>query len=167
MHLPNKAQRDTGRAKARRGNGWHTVASALVITMVTMALGCVSKPTPLQQMAEEGRYLVEHVDVTTAPEAKLEAAEELLIHANQYGRVMSQPSAPEDAVKAQLFQHQEREAAALLMRTAAEDYVKHDKVRKARVIYQSIIDTFSEEPYRRIQRSAQSALNYLDINAVR
>jgi hypothetical protein len=138
------------------------LSSALLAGMVTFEAGCAIPSTGLEQMADEGRGIVHQVGLTAPPEAKLRAAEAVLAHADKYDQLINRSTALDYTAKAQRVQRQEREAAALLMRTAADDYVKQRDIQKARAVYKSIIYSFDEQEYGLVRRSAASALDYLD-----
>ena len=113
-------------------------------------------------MADEGLGLTKGVQFSSPPEVKLHTAQDLLTHASKYDQLISRSTAPDYTAKAHRVQHQEREAAATLMREAAADYAKRQDMAKARAIYQSIVTNFSEEEYLPIRRAAESALHQLN-----
>jgi hypothetical protein len=134
----------------------------LFVGILLVLASCAAEPTPLQLIADEGLGITKRVNFSSSPEAKLQTAQDLLTHAAQYDQLISRSTALEYTAKAQRFQRQEREAAAMLMREAAADYARQKKMAKARDIYQSIVTTFPEEEYRPIRRSAESSLQQLD-----
>jgi hypothetical protein len=101
-------------------------------------------------------------DFSASPESKLTEAQALLAHAEEYEPLIRHPPSAIERARAERFQREEREAAAMLMRTAAEDYVNQQDIGRARTVYRSLLDVFPETDYGAIHRGAQSALNYLE-----
>jgi hypothetical protein len=144
------------------------IGTAVLLSIITAALGCTVEPTTAQQIADEGLAIIQHVDVKAAPEAKLHTADELLRHAKKYEQLMSRSTDPQYSWKVEAFQLHERKAVAVLMRLAAEEYVQSRDMAKARTVYNSMLeifpDTDNEGP---IRRSAMSALNTLEMDLAR
>jgi hypothetical protein len=113
-------------------------------------------------LATKGLSLTKRVEFGSAPEAKLQTAQDLLSHASKYDQLISRSTELSYSAKAHGLQRQEREAAALLMREAAADYAKRKDVTKAREIYQFLFTTFPEDEYRSIRRGAESSLKQLN-----
>jgi len=134
-----------------------TIAGLLIVLS-----GCAVESSPLQDMADEGLVITKGVPFSAPPEVKLHTAQDLLTHASKYDQLISRSTAPAYTAKAHRIQHQEREAAATLMREAAADYAKRQDMAKARAIYQSIVTNFPEEKYGPIRRAAESALTQLN-----
>ena len=134
----------------------------LVAAMLLVLAGCPVESSPLQDMADEGLGLTKGVQFSSPPEVKLHTAQDLLTHASKYDQLISRSTAPDYTAKAHRVQHQEREAAAILMREAAADYAKRQDMAKARAVYQSIVTNFPEEEYLPIRRAAESALHQLN-----
>jgi predicted lipid-binding transport protein (Tim44 family) len=149
-------------AQMRPGERGQNLTSALLAGMVTIEAGCAIPSTGLEQMADEGRGIVQQVGLKAPPEEKLRAAEAALAHADKYDQLINRSTSLDYTAKARGVQRQEREAAALLMRTAANDYVKQRDIQRARAVYKSIIYSFDEQEYGPVRRSATSALDYLD-----
>jgi hypothetical protein len=69
---------------------------------------------------------------------------------------------PRYIAEAQRIQRHEREAAAILLRTAAEDYVAQQNAEGARTIYHFIVESFDQTEYEPVRQSARSALTSLE-----
>jgi hypothetical protein len=140
------------------------IRAAALLGILTIAAGCPAEPTA-QQMADEGQDIIRQVDMNAPSEAKLHAADRLLRHAEKYSQLMGRSSDARYSAKAHGFQRHEREAAAVLMRLAAEEYVQNRDMPKARTVYHSMLETFpdtdNEAP---IRRSAMAALNILEMD---
>ena len=107
-------------------------------------------------------WATKRVNFSSPPEAKLQVARDLLTHASMYDQPISRSTEVRYVANAHRLQRQEREAAAVLMREAADDYAKGQDLAKARAAYQSIITSFPEEDYGPIRRAAESSLNQLN-----
>jgi hypothetical protein len=144
------------------------IGTATLLSIVTFSAGCYAEPTTLQQVADEGLAIIRRLDLNAAPEAKLHAAEALLRHAEKYSQLMSRSTDMQYTAKARDFQRHEREAVAVLMRMAAEEYVQRRDMPKARTVYHSMLETFSDtDTDGAIRRSAMSALNTLEMDLAR
>jgi hypothetical protein len=139
------------------------IGAAVLLGIVTFAVGCSSESTTPQEIADEGLAIIRHVDMNATPEAKLHAAEELLRHAKKYSELMSRSTDTEYLATVEDFQRHERRAMAVLMRMAAEEYVEHRDMEKARTVYQSMLEAFPDADGP-IRRSAMSALNTLEMD---
>lgn len=129
---------------------------------VMLVAGCAAAPTHLQLLAEEGLQLRKGTDYSSSPEAKLHTAQELVAHAAKYDQLMNRTTDSAYLVQAHRFQRDEREAALLLMREAAEDYTVRKDTARARRTYESVVSTFWEEDQRAIRESAEASLSRLD-----
>jgi hypothetical protein len=108
----------------------HTIrehaARALYVSIVFFVAGCGATHWPgLTDLAEEGHGIIQRGDLTAPPGTKVRAAEAILTHADKYDQLINRSTDPRYIAEAQRIQRQEREAAAILLRTAADDYVAH------------------------------------------
>lgn len=143
-----------------KGNWYRITVSMLLGTVL-----CASCATdPVQRLTKEGRELTQQTSVTASPEDKLQTADKLLRHAEQYKQWVIPTESNKRYVEIARAQRQEREAAAILMRSAADDFVKRQEIDKARAVYRRVLETFKNEDYEPIRRSATSALRYLETN---
>jgi hypothetical protein len=53
----------------------------------------------------------------------------------EYDSLIRHPAGATDRASVERFQREECEAAAMLMRTAAEDYIKQQEIGRARPVY--------------------------------
>jgi hypothetical protein len=144
------------------------IRAAALLGILIFVGGCPAEPTTPEQMADEGLAIFRHVNLNAAPEAKLHAAEELLRHADKYNRLMSRSTDIQYTAKAHGFQRHEREAVAVLMRMAAEEYVQRRDMPRAQTVYHSMLETFPDtDDEGPIRRSAMSALNTLEMDLAR
>jgi hypothetical protein len=112
-------------------------------------------------MADEGRTVIRQGELTAEPATKLRAAEATLAHADKYDQLINRSTNPQYMAEATRVQREERDAAATLMRAAADEYVKQQNVEQARRAYKLILDSFDTKEYGRVRRSALAALNNL------
>ena len=106
----------------------------LLAAILLVLAGCAAEPSQLQRLGDEGLSITKRVNFSSPPEAKLQAAQDLLTHASIYDQLINRSTDARFIAKAHRVQHQEREAAATLMREAAADYVKRNDMAKARDI---------------------------------
>jgi hypothetical protein len=99
--------------------------------------------------------------MTAPPETKVSGAEAILTHADKYDQLINRSTDPSYIAEAQRVQRQERDAAAILLRTAADEYLAQHNPDKARAIYHFIVDSFGEKEYEPVRQSARSALTSL------
>jgi hypothetical protein len=109
-------------------------------------------------MAADGQDIIARSIVTAPPETKLEAAEAILTHADKYDQLINRSTDPGYIAEARHMQRQEREAAAVLLRTAADEYLAQHNADKARTIYHFIVESFDQKEYETVSHSARSAL---------
>jgi hypothetical protein len=112
-------------------------------------------------MASEGQGIVERSPMTAPPETKVSGAEAILTHADKYDQLINRSTDPSYIAEAQRIQRQERDAAAVLLRTAANEYLAQHNADKARTIYHFIVDSFDQKEYEPVRQSARSALTSL------
>ena len=135
----------------------------LVVIVVSLGFGgCMGAPTPLQGTADEGIAIMKRVNFESTPEAKLQTAQDLLAHAEQYDRQITATSSAATKMEAQRFRGSERATAAILMRDAGSDYAKQQRVDKAREVYRSIVMTFTGENEVSFRSGAEAALQRLN-----
>lgn len=134
----------------------------LLVVILLVLSGCEAEPSQLQSLGDEGLSITKRVNFSSSPEAKLQAAEDLLTHASTYDQLISRSNDVRFVAKAHRIQRQEREAVATLMHEAAADYAKRNDIVTARDVYQSVFTSFPEEEYLPIRRAAESSLNQLN-----
>jgi hypothetical protein len=134
----------------------------LVVVASFLFLGCTGAPSLFQPTIDEGLAIMKRVNFESPPEAKLQTAQELLDHAEQYERQITTSSPSDTRAEAQRLRRGERATASILMRDAASDYARQRQVSKARDTYRSILSTFSEEYEASFRESAEAALHGLD-----
>ena len=156
-----ESERTMTKSVASRQKIRKLVVVALLPGIVTFAGGCAMHWSGLAAMADEGRAVIRQGDLTAEPGAKLRAGEATLAHADKYDQLINRSTNPQYTAEAKRVQREEREAAALLMRTAAEEYVKQQNIEQARGVYKLILDSFDAKEYGPVRRSALSALNNL------
>ena len=104
--------------------------------------------------------------MNAAPEAKLDSADDLLKHTEKYNHLRSTDT--QYSAKAEEFQRHERKAVAVLMRMAAEEYIEHRDMPKARTVYHSMLESFLDTDNEgSIRRSVMFALNNLEVDLSR
>ena len=132
-----------------------------VIATSLILVACTGSPTPLKPTADDGLAIMKRVNFDSPPEAKLQTADDLLTHAEEYDRRLTPSSSAETKMEAQRFRGSERATAATLMRDAGADYVRQQQTDKARDVYRSIITTFTEENEVSFRTGAEAALQRL------
>jgi hypothetical protein len=105
---------------------------------------------------------MKRVNFESPPDSKLQTAQELLAHAEQYERQLTASSASDTRREAQRLRRSERATASILMRDAAADYAKQQQTDKARDLYRRILTTFTGEYEASFRDSAEAALKGLD-----
>ena len=133
-----------------------------VIATSLVLVGCTGSPTPLKPTADDGLAIMKRVNFESPPEAKLQTAQDLLSHAEEYDRRLTSSSSAETKMEAQRFRRSERATAAILMRDAGADYVRQQQTDKARDVYRSIITIFTGENEVSFRRGAEAALQRLN-----
>lgn len=131
----------------------------LVLTLFLFS--CAAPSNPSKQTYDEGLVIMNRVNFESPPEAKVQTAKDLLVHAAQYDQLMSAASSPEMRTEAQGFLRSERATAATLMREAAGNYQAQNQVQRARELYRAVLTTFTREDEAAIRQSAESELNQL------
>ena len=122
------------------------VAVALFAIMV-FAAGCATHWPGLTEMAAEGQGVIHRGKLTTEPEAKVHVAEAILTHADKYDQLINRSTNSRYITEAQRIQRNEREAAALLLRAAADDYVARQDIEQASVVHHLIVESFGQKQY--------------------
>ena len=136
---------------------------AMLVGLVSLLLlGCAGSPSPFQPTIDQGLAIMKRVNFESPPDAKLQTAEELLVHAEQYERQLTASSASDTRREAQRLRRGERATASILMRDAAADYAKQNQPDKARDLYRRIRTTFTGEYEASFRESAEAALKTLD-----
>lgn len=144
------------RAEARRDS----MRLIVIIAGSLLLWACTGTPSPLEPIANEGLAIMKRVNFESPPEAKLQTAQELVTHASRYETLAGDPTTT-TSLEAARFRHNERGAAATLMRDAADDYETHRQPEKARDVYQLILRTFTDAREAHIRQSADSELSRL------
>jgi hypothetical protein len=134
----------------------------LAIVACFLLLSCTGAPSPFQPTIDEGLAIMKRVNFDSPPEAKLQTAQELLAHAEQYERQITASSPIDTRREAERLRRGERTTASILMRDAASDYANRQQPAKARDTYKSILSTFSEDYETSFREGAEAALNDLD-----
>lgn len=122
---------------------------------------CAAPPSPLQQTFNEGLAIMNRVNFESPPEAKVQAAKDLLAHTEKYDRLMSASSSPDFRIESLGFLRSERDTAATLMREAASNYEKQNQLERARELYRGVLTTFTREDEAAIRLSAETELKRL------
>jgi len=135
--------------------------TVLVIVVNLLLLSCTGTPSPFQPTIDQGLVIMKRVTFEASPEDKLQTAQELLAHAEQYERQITASSPPDIRGEAQQLRRGERATASILMRDAASDYAKLQQVDKARDVYRSVLSTFTEEYEASFRESAEASLRRL------
>jgi hypothetical protein len=130
------------------------VAVALLAIMVFFAAGCATHWPGLTTMADEGWGVIHRGKLTTEPEAKVHVAEAILTHADKYDQLINRSTNSRYIAEAQRIQRNEREAAALLLREAADDYVARQDIEQASVVHHLIVESFGPNEYEAARQSA-------------
>lgn len=158
----------TTHATSGPGRYWRTakkikegVMIALLASSGCFAAGCATHWVGLTKIADEGRGVIRQGQLTAEPEATVGLAEAILSHADKYDQLINRSTDSRYIVEAQQIQRDEREAAALLLRVAADNYVAQHKVEKARAVYYLIVESFGQKEYEPVRQSARSALTSL------
>jgi hypothetical protein len=133
----------------------------LVVIVSLLFFSCTATPSPFQPTIDESLGIMKGVNFESPPEAKLQTAQELLKHAEQYERQITASSPDDIRREAQRLRRGERATASILMRDAASDYAKQRQLDKARETYRSVLSTFSEEYEASVRQSAEGALKNL------
>lgn len=135
-----------------------------IIFLLALSLSfssCAAPPSPLKQTVDEGLAIMNRVNFESSPEAKVQAARDLLAHTEQYDRLMSTSSSPDFRMEALGFLRSERGTAATLMREAAANYEKQNQMEKARESHRAVLATFTREDEAAIRSSAETELKRL------
>jgi hypothetical protein len=147
---------------------WHAswtiqehAAIALSASILILAVGCATYWPGLTKMADEGRGVIHRGTLAADPDEKVRAAEAILAHADKYDQLINRSTDSRYIVEVQGIQRSEREAAALLLRTAADDYVAQQNVERARAVYHLIVESFGQKEYDPVRQSAGAALTSL------
>ena len=136
----------------------------MYVALLALALSffsCAAPPSPLQQTFNEGLAIMNRVNFESPPDAKVQTAKDLLAHTEQYDGLMKTSSSPDSRIEVQGFLRSERATAATLMREAALNYEKQNKVERARELYRTVLTTFTREDEAAIRQSAESELKQL------
>lgn len=132
----------------------------MIIAGSLVLWGCSATPSPLEPIANEGLAIMKRVNFESTPDAKLQTAQELVTHASRYETLAEDPVTT-TSLEAARFRHNERGAAATLMRDAADDYETHRQPDKARDVYHLILKTFTDTREAHIRQSADAELSRL------
>jgi multidrug efflux pump subunit AcrB len=135
----------------------------MLVGLVTLLLlSCAGSPSSFQPTIDQGLAIMKQVNFESPPDTKLQTAQELLAHAEQYERQLTASSAPDTRREAQRLRRSERATASILMRDAAADYAKQNQADKARDLYRRILTTFTGDYEASFRESAEAALKALD-----
>ena len=134
----------------------------LVGLLSLLLLGCAESPSPFQPTIDQGLVIMKRVNFESPPDSKLQTAQDLLAHSEQYERQLTASSGSDTKREAQRLRRSERATASILMRDAAADYAKQKQTDKARDLYRRILTTFTGEYEASFRDSAEAALKSLD-----